>query len=96
MSAKSRMDCSRASISSRVKPIMVPFRYTFSMPVYSMLKPAPSSSSALMRPSTFTSPEVAPSTPVMIFSMVDFPEPLVPMMPTVSPRATSNETSRSA
>ena len=38
-----------------------------------------------MRPSTFTWPEVGLSTPVMIFRMVDFPEPLVPMMPTVSP-----------
>ena len=30
------------------------------------------------------------------FSSVDFPAPLRPMMPTVSPRLISNETSRSA
>ena len=38
-----------------------------------------------MRPFTCTVPEVGLSTPVMIFRMVDFPEPLVPMMPTHSP-----------
>ena len=38
-----------------------------------------------MRPLTVTVPEVGVSTPVMSFSTVDLPEPLVPMMPTVSP-----------
>ena len=55
------------------------------MPLYSWLKPAPSSSRAEIRPFTFTWPEVGFSTPVMIFRIVDFPEPLVPMMPAVSP-----------
>ena len=85
MSANSRISGSFSSISLSEKPIMVPLRYTFSMPLYSWLKPAPSSSSAEMRPSTLTWPEVGFSTPVMIFRMVDLPEPLVPMMPTVSP-----------
>ena len=64
---------------------MVPFRYTFSRPEYSMLNPAPSSSSAEIRPSTFTSPAVGVRTPVMIFKIVDLPEPLVPIIPTHSP-----------
>ena len=50
-----------------------------------MLKPAPSSRRADIFPSTSTSPEVGVSTPVMIFKMVDLPEPFVPIIPTVSP-----------
>ena len=50
-----------------------------------MLNPAPSSNRADILPSTFTSPVVGVRTPVMIFNMVDLPEPLVPMIPTVSP-----------
>ena len=44
-----------------------------------------------MFPSTSTVPVVGLRTPVMIFRIVDFPEPLVPMMPTVSPFFTSKE-----
>ena len=61
-----------------------------------MLKPAPSSRSAEIRPRTSTSPLVGLRTPVMIFKMVDFPEPFVPMIPTVSPRYTVILTSCSA
>ena len=39
-----------------------------------------------MDPFTRTAPVVGLSTPVMIFRIVDLPEPFVPMMPTVSPR----------
>ena len=67
-----------------------------SMPLYSMLKPAPSSKSAEIRPFTSTSPFVAERTPVMIFRIVDLPEPFVPMMPTVSPRRISRLMSSSA
>ena len=47
-------------------------------------------------PETSAVPVVGLSTPVIIFSMVDFPEPFVPMMPTVSPFFTSKEMSESA
>ena len=56
-----------------------------------MLNPAPSSNRADILPSTFTSPVVGVRTPVMIFKMVDLPEPLVPMIPTVSPFLTRKE-----
>ncbi len=46
-----------------------------------------------MRPLTVTVPEVGVRTPVMIFRIVDFPEPFVPMMPTVSPCQTVMDTS---
>ena len=41
-------------------------------------------------------PFVGSSTPAMILSMVDLPDPFVPMMPNTSPFFTSNETSSSA
>ena len=58
-----------------------------------MLKPAPSSRSAEMRPSAVTVPAVGVRTPVMILRIVDLPEPLTPMMPTVSPFRTLKLTS---
>ena len=61
--------------------------------VYSILKPAPSSRRADIRPSTLTVPAVGLKTPVMILSMVDLPDPLVPMIPTVSPFFTCMDTS---
>ena len=96
ISANFKISSSLASISSLENPIIMPLRYTFSMPVYSMLKPAPSSSSAEILPSISTSPLVGESTPVIIFKMVDLPEPFVPMIPTVSPFFTSNVTWSSA
>ena len=86
----------KESISSFENPIIVPLRYTFSIPVYSILNPAPSSSSAEILPSTFTSPAVGFNTPVMILRIVDLPEPFVPIIPTVSPLFTSKFTSRRA
>ena len=49
-----------------------------------------------MLPRTMHSPSLGSSTPAMIFSMVDLPEPLVPTRPTTSPRRTLNEMSLSA
>ena len=49
-----------------------------------------------MVPFTCTSPELWVRTPVMIFSMVDLPEPLVPMIPTDCPFSTEKDTPESA
>ncbi len=62
---------------------------TFSIPVNSGLKPAPSSSNAAIRPSCQTVPCVGSSVPVMICSSVDLPDPFGPMMPVVVPASTS-------
>ena len=67
-----------------------------SIPLYSILNPAPSSKRAEICPSTFTSPDVGVSTPVIILSMVDLPEPFVPIIPTVSPFFTERLTLLSA
>ena len=56
-----------------------------------MLKPAPSSRRADILPFTITSPDVGVRTPVIIFNMVDLPEPFVPMIPTVCPFSTEKE-----
>src|SRR6266581_2043359 len=68
----------------------------FSCPVRSGWNPVPSSSSAEVRPFNFTSPRVGALTPESTLSSVLFPAPLRPMMPTVLPRAMSNDTSCSA
>ena len=44
-------------------------------------------------PANITSPRVGWSTPAMVLSKVDFPDPLAPMMATASPFLTSIETS---
>ncbi len=49
-----------------------------------------------MRPCVAMRPAVGCSVPQTICSSVDLPEPLRPMMPTVSPRPTSKLTSESA
>jgi hypothetical protein len=56
----------------------------------------PSSSSELIRPLVRTVPSVAVTVPAIRPSSVLLPAPLRPMTPSVSPRPTSNETSRSA
>ena len=61
-----------------------------------MLKPAPSSKSAEILPFTFALPVVGFKTPVIILSIVDFPEPFVPIIPTVEPFSTSKLISSSA
>ena len=66
-------------------PIIVPLRYIFSIPVYSGLNPAPSSSKAAILPSVFIVPVVGVTTPVTNFNNVDLPEPFVPTIPIDSP-----------
>ena len=68
----------------------------FSLAVSSMSKPAPSSISGAIVPFTSQVPLEGSSTPAMILSMVDLPEPLVPTRPKASPRFTSNEMSSRA
>ena len=85
-----------ALISARRRPWIAPFRKTFSRPVKSVWNPAPSSSSEPMRPAALTRPAVGLMIPATRRRRVVFPEPLRPMRPTASPRATSTETSRSA
>ena len=68
----------------------------FSRPVNCGLNPLPNSSKAETRPFTYTSPVVGVEVLQISCSKVDFPEPLRPTIPTVSPFPTSNETSRNA
>ena len=77
-------------------PWNAPFRYTFSRPVKSGWKPAPSSSSEPIRPLAAIRPEVGLKMPETSFKRVVLPEPLRPTRPSASPGATSKETSRSA
>ena len=60
----------------------------FCRPVKSAWKPMPSSSSAATRPVMCTPPVVGCVVPVIIFSSVLLPAPLMPMMPTASPGLT--------
>ena len=76
----------RRSTSADDRPSSGPFRRTFSRPVSSGLKPAPSSSRAATRPRTTRSPRLGCSTPQTSCSSVDLPAPLRPTMPTTSPR----------
>lgn len=66
-------------------PIIVPLRYIFFNPVYSILNPVPNSRRALIFPFTSTVPQRGFNTPVIIFNNVDLPDPLVPIIPTHSP-----------
>ena len=96
ISAKRSISARRASVSRRAKPISEAFMKTFSKPVNSGLKPAPSSSSAATRPATQTLPCVGSSVPVTICKSVDLPLPFGPTIPVVVPRAISKLTPRSA
>ena len=91
MSAKLAMSSNFSSTSALANPSSEALRYTFSRPVYSMLKPLPSSSRAAMRPNTSTCPVVGRTVPAMICRSVDLPAPLRPMMPRLSPRRTSKD-----
>jgi hypothetical protein len=68
-------------ISRLVRPSMMPLMKTFSRPEISGWKPAPSSISAEMRPSTVTVPLVGLVMPATSFSAVLLPDPLRPMTP---------------
>ena len=78
------------------RPSSVAFKRTFSKPVNSGLKPAPSSSRAEMRPRVWTLPPVGVNVPLINCKRVDFPEPLRPIIPIDSPELTSKVTSRNA
>ena len=56
-SAKATISSIDSRMRARERPWIDPFRYTFSRPVKSGWKPAPSSSSEPMRPPTATRPE---------------------------------------
>ena len=77
-------------------PRMAPFRYTFSLAVSSGSNPAPTSISGAMVPLVMTFPSVGFSTPAIIFNRVDFPAPLRPPRPTISPFCTLKLTWESA
>ena len=76
----------------RLRPSMIPLMATFSRPLISGWKPAPSSMRAEMRPSTRSAPRVGLVMPASSLSRVDLPEPFSPMTPKVAPRGTSKET----
>ena len=75
---------------------MAPLRYTFSLPLNSGWKPAPSSSNADTRPSIFTDPFSGTRMPAITLSNVLLPEPFEPMTPNVEPVGTSKLMSLSA
>ncbi|MNI54632.1 hypothetical protein D3C73_1095340 [compost metagenome] len=96
ISANSIMLSNLFSISALVKPSIIPFKKTFSIPVYSGLNPAPSSNKAEIFPLTEIAPPLWTTTPVIIFNNVDFPDPFFPIKPRISPLLTSKDTSLSA
>ena len=75
---------------------MMPLMATFSRPLISGWKPAPSSIKAEMRPATARVPRVGGVMPATSFRSVDFPDPFSPMTPKVAPRGTSKLTPSSA
>ena len=95
-SAKATISSKRSWICRRRRPWSEPLRYTFSRPVKSGWKPAPSSSSEPIRPPAATCPLVGLMIPATMRSSVVLPEPLRPISPTASPGATASETSCSA
>ena len=96
ISANSTISWKRRSISRRDIPSITPLMNTFSRPLISGWKPAPSSIRADTRPPTRTWPLVGLVMPATSFSRVLFPEPLRPMMPQVVPASTVNDTSSKA
>ena len=90
------MSSKRAVISFFDSPRMAPLRKTFSRPLSSGWNPAPSSSSAEMRPSTVTPPFSGTRIPARHLSSVLLPEPFDPMTPNVDPVGTSKSTPLSA
>ncbi len=68
----------------------------FSRPDSSGWKPAPSSSSAEMRPLVWMAPSVGWRMPAIILSRVDLPDPLCPTRPYMEPWGTSMATSLTA
>ncbi len=87
-SAKATMESNRRATSFDVNPATMPLVKTFSLPVRSGWNPTPSYSRPPIRPWTLTLPPSG--------RRGDFPAPLGPMTPSISPRATSKPTFRSA
>ena len=92
----STMRSSLVAISLRRMPSTEPLRKMFSRPVSSGWKPEPTSISAASRPSSVMVPLVGAVMRESSLSSVLLPAPLWPMMPSVSPRATSKLTSFTA
>ncbi len=95
-SAKATMLSIRREISVRVMPWIEAFSSTFSRPVKSGWKPAPSSSSETTRPLVSTVPRSAGRIPAITVSSVLLPAPLAPTTPSAVPGTTSRSTSFSA
>ena len=95
-SAKATMASKLRSISLRDKPSSEAFKKTLSRPDISGWKPAPSSSIAARWPRSRICPDVGCRMPAMHLSSVDFPEPLRPRMPRVSPGLISSSMSFNA
>ncbi len=96
MPANSAIRSISARIAPALSPRIVPKRATFSRPVSSGWKPAPTSSRGTMRPQTSIFPVSCIAIPEINCVSVDFPEPFAPTMPKNSPRLTSKLTSESA
>ena len=94
--ANSTISSNRRSISLLDSPRIEPLRYTFSRPDSSRWKPAPSSSSADMRPRVVIEPLLGRRILAMHLSRVLLPEPFSPMRAKVEPSGTSKVTSSSA
>ena len=75
---------------------MIPLMATFSRPLISGWKPAPSSMSAETRPCTCSVPRVGLVMPASSFSSVDLPEPFSPITPKVVPLRGPRRTRRRA
>ena len=86
----------RSSICSLTSPCSAPLRKMFSRPEKSRPKPAPSLSWATTWPPHATRPEFSGTIPDSTRSVDDFPAPLRPTIPTVSPGSMRSETSFSA
>ena len=81
ISAKSTISSKRRMTSFFVRPSMMPLMKMFSRPEISGWKPAPSSISAEIRPSTAMVPLFGRELPATHLSSVDLPDPLRPMTP---------------
>src|SRR5665213_2067043 len=95
-SAKATISSKRFSISRLDSPSSEAFRKTLSRPVRSGWKPAPSSSRAANLPLTSIRPSVGWMIPATHLRRVDFPEPLWPSRPQVSPSPISASMPRRA
>src|SRR4029453_14393359 len=96
ISAKLTMLSNFDSTSRRLIPMIAPLRYTFSRPVRSKWKPAPTSMRAPIFPTAENFPMVGTVTRDRIFSVVLLPAPFDPMRPTDSPRRPWTAPSRTA